>query len=149
MTSPDWVGDLQRYWPLYAEAFRARRQGITTLPGRQRVTDDELRRYVDDVLAARPTCHCNGEHAVAVALRRLVCTGPRWHRVWTERVALRAIAQAPPEPGCANCGHGEACHTALGTACYVDGCRCDRFVAPDLPECSEDADLAGAGAALP
>jgi hypothetical protein len=95
MTSVDWVGDLQRYWPLYHEAFRARRRGLTTMPGRQRVTDDELRRYVDDVLASRPTAHCNGEHAVLTALHRVICTGPRWHRVWTERVALRAIAQAP------------------------------------------------------
>jgi hypothetical protein len=95
MTSPDWGGSLSEYWPLYAEAFRTRRRGLTSLPGRRRVTDDELRAWVDDALVARPRAHCNGEHAVATALGRLICTSHRWYRIWTERVALMAIAQAP------------------------------------------------------
>jgi hypothetical protein len=31
---------------------------------------------------------------------------------------------------CANCDHAEVSHTAAGSACYVDGCMCDRFNPP-------------------
>lgn len=88
---------------LYAEALRQRMAWgghLSTLPGRRRMGDHELRGYIDAVLAARPGAHGNGEHLVALWLNRIVCTGPRWRRLWGERVSAlvqRANAQASGE----------------------------------------------------
>jgi hypothetical protein len=82
---------LARYWALYSEAFAvARRRRTTLLPGREVVSDEQLRAHIRRARASRPGCHCNAEHVVATVLHRLVCTGPRWHRLWTEVLAIEA-----------------------------------------------------------
>lgn len=87
---PDEPPLLGRYSALYTEALRARwvwGAKLSTMPGRQRLSDDGLRAYIDGALVTRPGAHGNGEYLVALWLNRIICTGPRWRRLWAERVS--------------------------------------------------------------
>lgn len=61
-------------------------------------------------------------------------------------------ATGPLSPACARCGHPEAGHTAAGSACYADECRCDAFVVavgPDAEDAAWRAEAAAADAEQP
>jgi hypothetical protein len=105
---PEPTAPTHPYWDLYREAqaacssYRGLLRNLPQ-PGRWLITDAELTTYCRQVLRRRPFAQCNREHQVAVWLRRIVVSAPRWHRCWTAAVvqagmdAAAAKAAGPPD----------------------------------------------------